>query len=150
MQQKDCALIITAPANAIRGDSVFKVSKENCDNNFIIFGDFVNLSANQIFQPMDTQQAVENARNFLSKDKSGAAWLAMIDVGEYINISAVSRNYFNKSTNWLSQRLHGYEVNGKPAKFKPNEYAQLSDALRDIARRLNESADRIDAANVDE
>lgn len=93
---------------------------------------------------------VENARNFLSKEKSGAAWLAMIDVGEYINISAVSRNYFNKSTNWLSQRLHGYEVNGKPAKFKPNEYAQLSDALRDIARRLNESADRIDAANVDE
>lgn len=106
--------------------------------------------ANQIFQPMDTQQAVENARNFLSKENSGAAWLAMIDVGEYINVSAVSRNYFNKSTNWLSQRLHGYEVNGKPAKFKPNEYAQLSDALRDIARRLNESADRIDAANVDE
>ncbi len=108
------------------------------------------MSANQIFQPMNTKQAVESARNFLSKEKSGAAWLAMIDVGEYINISAVSRNYFNKSTNWLSQRLHGYEVNGKPAKFKPNEYAQLSDALRDIARRLNESADRIDAANVDE
>jgi hypothetical protein len=94
----------------------------------------------------ETAKAVEKAREYLAKDKIGAAWLAMVDVGEYLNIAAISRGYFKKSTNWLAQRLHGYIVCGKPAKFKPEEYDQLSHVLRDIAEKLNSAADRIDSA----
>jgi len=48
----------------------------------------------------------------------------------------------------LLQRLHGYVVNGKPARFKPEEYKILSDALRDIAAKALRAADAIDNAKL--
>ena len=46
------------------------------------------------------------------------------------------------------QRLHGYEVNNKPARFKPEEFKILSDALRDIAAKALRIADAIDNAEL--
>lgn len=37
----------------------------------------------------------------------------------------------------------------KNAAFKENEYHQLAEALRDIAKRLQAHADEIDAADMD-
>ena len=71
----------------------------------------------------------------------------MIDIKELINYSAISRKYFNKSANWLLQRLHGNIINGKPATFKPEEYATLASALRDMATKLTHAAEAIDQAN---
>lgn len=95
----------------------------------------------------EEEAAIATARNYLSQDQAGAAWLAMVEVGAYINFSSLARNYFSRSGNWLLQRLHGYSVNGRPATFKPEEYTQLSSALRDIAQKLITSAERIDQAN---
>lgn len=63
----------------------------------------------------------------------------MIELSDYIVFSAIAKNYFKKSSNWILQRLHGYEVNGKPAQFKPREIAIFVKALRDIAAKLNEA-----------
>ena len=63
--------------------------------------------------------ALDKARAFLSETKDGAIWLAMVDINDLVNYSAIARQYFNKSSNWLLQRLHGNVVNGKPATFKP-------------------------------
>ena len=68
----------------------------------------------------------------------------------YIVFSAIAKNYFKKSSNWILQRLHGYEVNGKPAQFKPGEITIFVKALRDIAAKLNEAADRIEQAKETE
>ena len=94
--------------------------------------------------------ALDKARAFLSETKDGAIWLAMVDINDLVNYSAIARQYFNKSSNWLLQRLHGNVVNGKPATFKPHEARLLSDALRDMATRLTAAADRIDNAEEGE
>lgn len=94
--------------------------------------------------------ALDKARAFLSETKDGAIWLAMVDINDLVNYSAIARQYFNKSSNWLLQRLHGNVVNGKPATFKPHEARLLSEALRDVSARLAAAAGRIDNAEEGE
>ena len=64
--------------------------------------------------------------------------------------TTIAKEYFKKSCNWILQRLHGYEVNGKPAQFKPGEITIFVKSLRDIAAKLNEAADRIEQAKETE
>ena len=53
-----------------------------------------------------------------------------------ISVSSLSRQYFNRTPQWFYQRLNGSIVNGKTAKFTPAELKTLSQALQDIAKRL--------------
>lgn len=86
-----------------------------------------------------------SAREELSKTKEGAMWVAMFDVCMLLNFSEIARSYFKKSGDWFNQRLHGYRVNGKPAKFKKKELQVLSAALRDIASKVLVAAEKVDA-----
>lgn len=95
---------------------------------------------------MNSEDIVAKAKKELAKEKAGAVWLAMIELSDYIIFSAISKNYFKKSGNWILQRLHGYEVNGKPAQFKPEQYTIFAQALRDIAVKLEQAADSIEKA----
>lgn len=79
--------------------------------------------------------------------KSEATWVAFMELNGIINTAALARQYFNRSPAWLSQRVNGNTVFGHKAGFRENEYRQLSDAFRDIARRLIAHADEIDAAS---
>ncbi len=82
----------------------------------------------------------------LSNIKYGAAWCCRMNLSDYIKFSGIAKAYFNKSSQWIHQRLHGYIVNGKEAQFTEDEYKKFSDALRDIAAKLNKAADDIDKA----
>lgn len=73
-----------------------------------------------------------------------AIWLAALQVSSYVNFSEIARKYFGRTSQWLTQRLHGNIVNGKPAQLKPNEAAIFSHALRDIATKLTEAATLIE------
>lgn len=95
---------------------------------------------------MGTEEIVERAKKELAKEKGGAVWLAMMNLSEYIVFSAIAKNYFSKSGNWILQRLHGYEVNGKPARFKPEETSVFVKALRELSAKLSEAADSIEQA----
>lgn len=95
---------------------------------------------------MNTEEIVAKAKSELAKEKSGAIWLAMMGLSDYIVFSAIAKNYFKKSGNWILQRLHGYEVNGKPAQFKPEEITIFVKALRDLSAKLEQAADRIENA----
>ena len=95
---------------------------------------------------METDEIVAKAKKELSEEKDGAVWLAMMELSDYIKFSAIAKNYFNKSSNWILQRLHGYEVNGKPARFKPEEMTVFVRALREISAKLNKCADRLEQA----
>lgn len=75
-----------------------------------------------------------------------AVWLAALQVSSYVNFSEIARKYFDRTAQWLTQRLHGNIVNGKPAKLKPNEAQTFATALRDIAAKLNEAAAIIETA----
>ena len=78
--------------------------------------------------------------------KSDATFTAFSELEDIINKSQLSKQYFNKSQSWFSQRLHGWQVLNKSMSFKPSEYHQLAEAFRDIARRLEAHADEIDSA----
>jgi len=65
------------------------------------------------------------------------------EVADVISFSYIARKYFGKSKQWFFQRLNGYNVNGKPAKFTESELNTLSLALQDISDMINKTAFKI-------
>ena len=62
--------------------------------------------------------------------------LALQEVSEFISFSYIAKNYFNKSKEWFYQRVNGYIVNGKPAKFTEEEIDILNLAIQDLSNKL--------------
>lgn len=54
----------------------------------------------------------------------------------YLTYSSVAKKYFGHGGAWLSQRLNGNLVNGKPASFTTSELMTLSVALADVGAQL--------------
>ena len=55
----------------------------------------------------------------------------------------ISKDYFGFSRAWIYQRLNGYDGNGKESDFTPEQTETLKSALHDIARRIDEAADKL-------
>ena len=60
----------------------------------------------------------------------------MEDILPCISLAYIAETYFKKSRQWLYQRVNGLMVNGKPAKFTPEELETLNYALQDMGQRL--------------
>lgn len=84
------------------------------------------------------------------KEKIGAMWVAFLELDGMINKSKLAKLYFGKSQAWISQKINGTKVYDKSQTFTEEEYHQLAEAFRDIARRLNAHADEIDNAELEE
>jgi hypothetical protein len=80
------------------------------------------------------------------KVKSEATWVAFNELDGLLNVSKLAKKYFHRSHGWFSQKLNGYCVCKKERAFTTEEYSQLTASLRDIAKRLTDYADAIDAA----
>ena len=61
-------------------------------------------------------------------------------IEDYINLSKISKTYFGKTKSWLFQRLHGYTIHGKPAKFTDEEKKELSKALLHLSENIKSVA----------
>ena len=59
------------------------------------------------------------------------------DVLPLISVSALSKNYFGKSSSWFYQRLNGNLIHGKPAAFTEAELKILADSIGDLGQRLS-------------
>jgi translation initiation factor IF-2 len=66
--------------------------------------------------------------------------LDLEDVANAISLSYIAKTYFGKSKAWLYQRLKGYNVNGKPARFTDEERKRFIDALHDLSHRIEDTA----------
>lgn len=88
----------------------------------------------------------EERRRKCVEYKPDATATAFSELEDIINKSRLAKQYFGKSPSWFSQRVHGCVVLNKSVSFKEDEYHQLADAFRDIAKRLQAHADEIDAA----
>ena len=62
------------------------------------------------------------------------------EVLPFISVSEFAKQYFDKSASWLHQRINENEVHGKVATFTEMELKILSDALKDVANKLNNAA----------
>jgi hypothetical protein len=60
----------------------------------------------------------------------------LMEVTEVVSLSYIAKNYFNKTRQWLYQKINGNVVNGKPAKFTPEEINTLNFAIHDISKKL--------------
>lgn len=96
------------------------------------------------------EEITESSKKELRKEKSGAALVAMLELSDFINWSGIASEVFKKKPAWILQRLHGYEVNGKPARFKPEEYDRLAEAMVHVAELLRKNAEAIRQAAADE
>ncbi|MBO9620196.1 MAG: DUF5053 domain-containing protein [Niabella sp.] len=79
------------------------------------------------------QESIADLEDF-NKQMSVKAQLA--DVSEIISLSYISKKYFNKTRQWVYQRVNGSLVNGKPAKFTNEEIKTLNKAFKDIGRKI--------------
>ena len=59
------------------------------------------------------------------------------EVKEILSLSYIAKNYFNKSRQWLNQRINGSIVNGKPAKFTDDQLRVFNNALHDISKKIS-------------
>jgi hypothetical protein len=58
------------------------------------------------------------------------------DITPAISLAYVAKTYFNKSDNWIYQRINGNIVNGKPATFTQKEMETMRFALEDLSHKL--------------
>lgn len=65
------------------------------------------------------------------------------EVLTYLKWGNISKDYFGFSRGWIYQRLNGYDGNGNECSFTDAQKDVLREALRDIARKLNDTADKI-------
>ncbi len=75
------------------------------------------------------RQTRENAKALKVKEQ-------LEQVSNIISMTYIAKIYFNKSRSWLSQRINELDVNGKPAKFLPEEINTLNYAIQDISEKL--------------
>ena len=64
----------------------------------------------------------------------------LLEVEKIISYSYIAKNYFHKSNEWLYQRIRGYNVNGKEAKFSTEELNTLNFAMQDISKKIGSVA----------
>ena len=62
---------------------------------------------------------------------------------KYLNMAQLSKDYFGKQKTWLYNRLHGWNVHGKPAKFTIAERKQFSDMLISLSNNMKSVAQKI-------
>ncbi len=78
------------------------------------------------------KDSVEDCRELLLKEQ-------LKEVLPIVSLAYIAKVYFNKTRSWLYQRINGSMVNGKPAKFSPEELETLKRALLDISEKLHTS-----------
>jgi len=61
-------------------------------------------------------------------------------IEKYLNMAQLSRDYFGKQKTWLYNRLHGWNVHGKPAKFTEIERKQFADMLLSLSDNMKNVA----------
>lgn len=80
--------------------------------------------------------------------KSGAVFTAFTEIEDLINMQEFAKQYFPKLGDVTEVSFDSVEIlTGEH--LSQEEYHQLAEALRDIAKRLQAHADEIDSAAMD-
>ena len=58
------------------------------------------------------------------------------EAARLLPLSYIAREYFGKTRSWLSHKMNGNVINGKPCTFSEEELATLRFALQDISRKI--------------
>ena len=86
------------------------------------------------------QETVKEARRFVERAEDALLRDKLGEIPEVISLSYIAKKYFGKSRNWLYQRINGYLVNGKPARFTDEERKNFVAAINDISDMLKKTS----------
>lgn len=86
--------------------------------------------------PAVAAAALENIRETNAEAAEIVLREQLRDVIPAVSLAYIAKTYFSKTRQWLYQRINGTSVNGKPARFTPEEVEILNHALKDIGNRL--------------
>ena len=86
------------------------------------------------------QETVKEARRFVERAEDALLRDKLGEIPEVISLSYIAKKYFGKSRNWLYQRINGYLVNGKPARFTDEERKKFVAAINDISDMLKKTS----------
>ena len=64
-------------------------------------------------------------------------------IEKYLNMAQLARACFGKTRTWLYQRLHGWNVHGRPSQFTDSERKQFADALLSLSDTLKNVAGKL-------
>lgn len=91
------------------------------------------------------QAFYESALESVNKVKTHLVRDRMSDVLPMINLSYIAEHYFHRSRGWLSQRMAGARVNGRPAVFSSDGVKTMAEALADMGQCLLRASERVAA-----
>jgi hypothetical protein len=103
---------------------------------------------NSLFENFSSEEEKEIITNFIMSElnKSGQiiddfieetkVKIQLMEVAKVVSLSYIAKNYFNKTRNWLYQKINGSIVNGKQAQFTDEEINTLNFALQDISKKI--------------
>lgn len=60
----------------------------------------------------------------------------MGEIRHALSMAYIARTYFGKSTGWISQKISGISIGGRPSSFTSEERATLKAAFADISHKL--------------
>ena len=86
------------------------------------------------------QETVKEARRFVERAEDALLRDKLGEIPEVISLSYIAKKYFGKSRNWLYQRINGYLVNGKPARFTDEERKKFVAAINAISDMLKKTS----------
>lgn len=95
--------------------------------------------------PQEKREAGAYLRQVISRRKRPDVDVKGIlgEASEFLNLSYISKRYFNKDRTWLYQRLNKSIVNGKPAAFTETELRILSDSLNEISHIVQQTSSNL-------
>jgi len=107
-----------------------------------------------MFSSLSDEQKDEVRKSFIKgmneKIEEGEKLMERVDVyveikniSNYVSFNQIANEYFGKSRSWLHQRIRGYHVNGKPARFTATERKKLAGALEDISIKIHKASLKI-------
>ena len=99
----------------------------------------------EIFELAKTEEVAKMADEAIAdyKRNCNSVELKETEIFNVLNASYIAERFFGKSRYWISQRLNHNKVNGKEAKFSPEEYKTLKNAIETIAIELQELSDNM-------
>lgn len=97
----------------------------------------------KIFELAETEEVQKMAQERIEKFKSEHQYCEIkeTEIFNVLNASYIAKRFFGKTRNWLYQKLNHNIKNGKEAKFTPEEYQKLKDAIETIAEELQNLAE---------
>ncbi len=109
--------------NETEREAVMTEIKAACDNDALIVAEI----------------AIGQIKETIIEAKTEVVRKQMEEILPMTSLAYIAKTYFNKSRQWLYQRVNGLSVNGNPAQFTKEELATLNFALQDMGRKLSQT-----------